>query len=214
MTLEGVPAYFVERRPLLIDILPEATRARHFRISMGLQTFDLDQLRNARGPDPVPSPLHSDRNSTALFYAVKTVNPDSATDYGAAVETGARPWESVFLFSGYDLRLLYLTRKIATLGVDRAADRGCFGSDCVEDFPLEFGALAADQLTEQTPETVRLTPRGMFYADTIAGLLAWRHVESFRSRQRAAEAARIRGQHGRAHVLEFGQLSHLFSYMG
>jgi oxygen-independent coproporphyrinogen-3 oxidase len=370
ITLEGVPAYFVERRPLLIDILPEETRARHFRISMGLQTFDVNQLRrmgrlgfgtpetfaevvrqgHARGftvsadllfnlpgqtlvqmrqdvqraldlgldhiclyhlvlfeglgtewscdpalvaslpanevavdhwlalrelllsngyyqttltnfervgfrgsdrrflyeenafrpeehdmlgfgpaayslvagspfppawsPMPGLSPYQQDLDSAAPCYAVKTLNPDSAADYSAAVDTGSRPWESVFLFRQHDLKLLYLTRKIATLGVDRAAYRACFGSDCVEDFPEEFRALAADRLTDETAEAVRLTPRGMFYADTVAGLLAWRHVQSFRYRQRAAEAARQEGRPGRAHLLEFGRYAHLFSYMG
>src|SRR5262249_28479980 len=45
VTLEGVPAYFVKRRPLLVDILREEIPARHFRLSMGIQTFDPARLR-------------------------------------------------------------------------------------------------------------------------------------------------------------------------
>src|SRR5262249_2137255 len=45
VTLEGVPAYFVKRRPLLIDLLLQVIPARHYRISMGIQTFDEGQLR-------------------------------------------------------------------------------------------------------------------------------------------------------------------------
>ena len=45
VTLEGVPAYFVKRKPLLIDILREEIPARHIRISMGVQTFDEGRLR-------------------------------------------------------------------------------------------------------------------------------------------------------------------------
>ena len=45
VTLEGVPAYFVKRKPLLIDILREEIPARHVRISMGVQTFDEGRLR-------------------------------------------------------------------------------------------------------------------------------------------------------------------------
>src|SRR5262249_2625346 len=163
----------------------------------------------ARAPVPGLSPYQQDLDSAAPYCAVKTLSPDSAADYSAAVDTGTRPWESVFLFRQHDLKLLYLTRKIATLGVDRAAYRACFGSGRVEDFLLEFRALAADRLTDQTAEEVRLTPRGMFYADPVAGLLAWRHVQSFRYRQRAAEAARQEGRPGRAHLLEFGQYAHL-----
>ncbi len=44
ITLEGVPAYFLKRRPLLIDILREELPARHFRLSMGVQTFNEETL--------------------------------------------------------------------------------------------------------------------------------------------------------------------------
>ena len=44
VTLEGVPAAFLNRRPLLVDILREELPARHFRLSMGIQTFDRDRL--------------------------------------------------------------------------------------------------------------------------------------------------------------------------
>lgn len=39
VTLEGVPAFFLNRRPWLLDILQEELPARHFRISMGIQSF-------------------------------------------------------------------------------------------------------------------------------------------------------------------------------
>ena len=45
MTLEGVPAAFLNRTPLLVDILREELPARHFRLSMGIQTFDQDRLQ-------------------------------------------------------------------------------------------------------------------------------------------------------------------------
>ena len=35
-------------------------------------------------------------------------------------------------------------------------------------------------LAELTPDALRLTPRGMFYADSVAGLLAWPRVEALR----------------------------------
>ena len=44
VTLEGVPAYFLNRQPLLIDILRDEIPARHFRLSMGIQTFDVKML--------------------------------------------------------------------------------------------------------------------------------------------------------------------------
>ncbi len=49
VTLEGVPAYFLKRQPLLMDVLREELPARHFRISMGIQTFDENRLRQWAG---------------------------------------------------------------------------------------------------------------------------------------------------------------------
>ncbi len=45
VTLEGVPAAFLNREPLLMDILREELPARHFRLSMGIQTFQEERLR-------------------------------------------------------------------------------------------------------------------------------------------------------------------------
>ncbi len=39
VSLEGVPAFFLNRKPWLLDILQEELSARHFRISMGIQSF-------------------------------------------------------------------------------------------------------------------------------------------------------------------------------
>jgi len=45
ISLEGVPAYFVHGKPLLVDIMAEELSARHFRISMGIQTFSEEWLK-------------------------------------------------------------------------------------------------------------------------------------------------------------------------
>ena len=45
VTLEGVPAAFVRRRPLLVDILRDELPARHIRLSMGIQTFNQGRLK-------------------------------------------------------------------------------------------------------------------------------------------------------------------------
>ncbi len=44
VTLEGVPAYFLKREPLLLDVLQEELPVRHFRISMGVQSFSRARL--------------------------------------------------------------------------------------------------------------------------------------------------------------------------
>lgn len=107
--------------------------------------------------------------------AVKLLNADGAEDYRRALDAGSARTRA-FVYEPRDARVLYLTRKVVTLAVDRAAYRALFGTDAVADFAQELEALDVERLVRVTPEAVTLTPKGMFYADTVAGILAWRRV--------------------------------------
>ncbi len=328
VTLEGVPAYFVKRKPLLMDIMREEISARHFRISMGIQTFDEGRLAqmgrlafgtsetfraavdeaHARGftasadllfnlphqtraemerdmdaavslgldhlglyhlvlfrglgtewsrdPDKLaglPSNDAAAENWLALrerlhaagFYqatltnferavlrgnvrrfvyeefsfepdryemlgfgpsaisfaadrefetGLKVLNPDAAGAYLTATGAGGPAWDRYFEYGPYDLRVFYLTRRLAALEISRARYRGLFGSDPLGDFSNEFAALRDAGLVEVTTQVIRPTPRGMFYADSIASLLAWRRVRSLE-----ADGPRRRRMNSNAH---------------
>jgi oxygen-independent coproporphyrinogen-3 oxidase len=315
VTLEGVPAYFVKRRPLLVDILREELPARHYRISMGVQSFDEGQLRRmgrlafgtpatfrevvelghrlgftvsadllfnlpdqtlpqmqtdleqaitigldhlglyhlvlfaglgtawSRQPDflaGLPSNEEACNNWLALrdkllssgFYqttltnferqefrhseyrfryeedsfrpdrfemigfgpsgiscaarvgfmtAMKTLNPVTADGYIKAVQSWATPWDRYFRYKPRDLRVFYLTRRLAALEIGRDENQRLFGIDPLLDFGREFMALEDERLVEADAATIRPTPRGIFYADSIAALLAWRQVQHSRS---------------------------------
>jgi oxygen-independent coproporphyrinogen-3 oxidase len=315
VTLEGVPAYFVKRRPLLVDILREEIHARHFRLSMGIQSFDTRRLRQmgrqAFGDTPtfadvvelghrhgftvsadllfnlpgqsveamradlaradaigldhlglyhlvlfrglgtawshysamlaaLPSneqaadnwsALRADlstrgfvQNSltnfersefaaddrryvyeeysfqpdrfdmlgfgpSAISFAAdhkfgsarKILNPDGAAAFRAAVASGDPVWDRYFIYDPRDLRVFYLTRSLAALTIDRSAYRDLFAADPLDHFPRELESLAAENLVDIGPEFIHPTPRGMFYADSIAGLFAWRQTGSLRS---------------------------------
>jgi coproporphyrinogen III oxidase-like Fe-S oxidoreductase len=315
VTLEGVPAYFVLRQPLLIDIMREEMPARHFRLSMGVQTFDEERLRqmgrlafgtaetfakvvelaHARGftasadllfnlpgqslldmgqdvehavrigldhlglyhlvlfrglgtawsQDPallagLPTneqaaghwlklrellfncgfvqttltnfeqahyrgndrrflfeelSFQADAYDMAGFgpgaisfaaavpftYGLKVLNPDAAEAYVAAVRSRRPPWDRYFEYDSTDLRIFYLTRRLAGLEIDRRHYARLFGTDPMADFPGAFSALLEEGLVEVTPTAVRPTPRGMFYADSIAALLAWRQIDARRN---------------------------------
>jgi oxygen-independent coproporphyrinogen-3 oxidase len=319
VTLEGVPAYFVVRHPLLIDVLREEIPARRYRISMGIQTFDRQRLRQmgrtafgdadtfeavvrtardrgvsvscdllfnlpgqslaamqedlaralALGLDHIclyhlvlfeglgtewstdPGLLSKlpdndeacanwlslretllgsgfrqttltnlEREALAstedrflyeelvlspdrydwlgfgpgaisvlldakLDRGLKLLNTETAADYIATVGTGAPSWSRYFSYGLRDLKVLYLTRKVARLGVDRREYAGLFGVDPVADFELEIAALAERGLLIIRDDTMELTPAGMFCADTIAGLLASRQVKHNRSMELA-----------------------------
>jgi oxygen-independent coproporphyrinogen-3 oxidase len=308
VTLEGVPAYFLKRRPLLIDILREELPARHYRISMGIQTFEENQLRRmgrlafgsaatfaevvALGhrlgfavsadllfnlPHQTLEQMKSDlaqaaemgldhlglyhlvlfaglgtawsRQSELLaglpsneeacqrwlalreillsndFYqtsltnferqefrgddsrfqyeensflpdryemlgfgpsaiscaanpafdsAMKTLNPTTADGYLRAVSGRVAPWERYFRYGRRDLQVFYLTRRLAALDIDRGDYQKLFGVCPLTDFSQEFLALEKEGLIDVTAASLRPTPHGMFYGDSIAALLAWR----------------------------------------
>ncbi len=113
----------------------------------------------------------------AAQRALKLLNADGAEAYASAVDAGA-PRARAFVYGPRDARILYLTRKIVTLGFERSSYRALFGTDALDDFAREIEALRTERLVTVTPEAVSLTPEGMFYADTVAGLLAWCEVHA------------------------------------
>jgi coproporphyrinogen III oxidase-like Fe-S oxidoreductase len=314
--LEGVPAFFLKGKPLLVDILRQEIGARHFRISMGIQTFDHQRLRqmgrlafgtreifrevvelaHSRGmtvsgdllfnlPGQSSQEMRQDiRDADAigldhlglyhlvmfkglgtawsrdadllaglpsndvaadhwvalrdllldggftqttltnfertefrgdarrfvyeessfqperfdmlgfgpsgisfaaekgLRRAAKTLNPNSSADYMAAVARGRRVWDRWFAYEEEDVKVAYLTRRLAALEIDRETYGNTFASDAVDDFPGAFEALQAERLVDVTTRAIRPTPRGMFYADSIASLLAVRRIHALRRR--------------------------------
>ena len=310
VTLEGVPAYFLNRRPLLLDILQEELPARHFRISMGVQSFSrtrleqmgrlafggpeifaevtanahergmtvscdllfnlpgqslsemeddvscaaalgLDQIclyhlvlfqgmstpwaRDRRLLSSLPGNEAAARNWEALrtylrqrgycqttltnfercdllqdprryqyelmsfqpdrydmlgfgpsgiscslqdpqLRALKTMNPESSDEYLQAVHQGGSTWNRYYEFADGGLKLLHATRQLAALRIDRQRYREAVESDICDDFAEEVDVLAEEGLVEITGEAISPTPRGMFYSDSIAAVLAHRQL--------------------------------------
>jgi oxygen-independent coproporphyrinogen-3 oxidase len=117
---------------------------------------------------------------------LKVLNPDGSSDYREAVAAGLPAWDRFFDYGPRDLGVFYLTRRLAALAIDRAGYRRLFGTDPVDDFPREWAALAAEDLVEIEPQAIRPTPRGMFYADSVSALLAWRQTRAARLQERPA----------------------------
>jgi oxygen-independent coproporphyrinogen-3 oxidase len=315
VTLEGVPIYFVQKQPPLVDVMREELPARHFRLSMGVQTFDEARLRqmgrqafgdertfrqvvelaHSRGltvsgdllfnlPGQSLDEMHRDVHKAdeigldhlGLYHLVlfrglgtawsrdpqmlaslpdnetaagrwvelrdqlhgagfvqatltnfersrysgdprrfvyeehsfrpdrydmlgfgpgavsfssyrrfhgglKVLNPVGAADYLAAVGSGKPAWDRLFDYDSGDLRVLYLTRRLAALSIDRQEYRGLFFRDVTAEFRHEVEALREAELITVTPRVICPTPRGMFYADSIAALLARRQVRARRA---------------------------------
>lgn len=306
VTLEGVPAYFVRGQPLLVDIMQEELPARHFRISMGIQTFsetrleqmgrlafgrpatfaaavdiahqrgmtcsgDLlfnlpgqslremrDDVRQAidigldqvclyhlvmfRGlgtvwskDDELLSTLPGNEeaaknwlslreyllasgfqqttltnferkelaqdsrryryelmsfspgryqmlgfgpaaisyaSTSARHYALKTINPESSAEYLQAIRGAGPVWNRYFQYDVEDLKLLHLTRSLAGLRIEKPRFRESFGFHGFQGLSEKLTLLIEEGLLTNSDHAFALTPRGMFFADSIAGFLA------------------------------------------
>ena len=306
VTLEGVPARFIRGEPLLIDVMQEELPARHFRISMGIQTFSekrleqmgrlgfgkpatfasavkaahqramttsgdllfnlpsqtlpemqedvrraidigLDQIclyhlvmfrglgsvwsrddkllsalpnnrqaadnwlalrefliasgyrqttltnfeRKEFENDPrrycyEPISFETDRAQAIGFgpaglsfirspeqhHAIKTMNPESSAEYLQAVHGEGVTWNRYFQYDVRDLELFHFTRRLASLRISKTEFTKSFGVQAWEHYTPRFELLVSEGLVNDSPDAFSLTPRGMFFADSIAGFLA------------------------------------------
>jgi len=88
-------------------------------------------------------------------------------------------WSGEDLAYHYDehaLRLLFLTRSLATTRVELARYQALFGSSLPEDFSAALDATVAEGLVVIDATALSLTPLGMFFADSVVSTLAARDV--------------------------------------
>lgn len=104
--------------------------------------------------------------------AVKHVN-------GASTRSQER--DLYFAYAADDLRLLYVTRGLARLSLDRTTFIELFGADLAESFGDVIDAIVEEKLADLDARSLTLTPRGMTYADSVAGLFASARVEQLRA---------------------------------
>lgn len=124
--------------------------------------------------------------------AVKWMNQARGSDYRQAMQQAQGARSRCFVYGEIDLKLLFLTRSLARLAVSRALYRQTYGSDLVADFQEPWQALREAGLVEWDAEELRLSERGMFFSDSVVGLLAAdRIAELRRSPQAAMEDAPV-----------------------
>jgi coproporphyrinogen III oxidase-like Fe-S oxidoreductase len=88
---------------------------------------------------------------------------------------GRQPWGHGDLWFPYDrrdLELLFLTRSLPKLAVHRSMYTMLFGEELTVAHAPAIDALRERCLVTIDDDALRLTPRGMFYADSVVGLLA------------------------------------------
>jgi coproporphyrinogen III oxidase-like Fe-S oxidoreductase len=90
-----------------------------------------------------------------------------------------------FAYDPVDLELLYLTRSLPRMRWSAVEYRQHFGAELEDDHREVVRAIVDAALVERRGTDLQVTPRGMFFADSIAGLLAERRVEELRAGARA-----------------------------
>lgn len=119
------------------------------------------------GPAGISYSPSSDRH-----YALKTMNPESSAEYLQAVQANGITWNRYFQYQRHGLELLHFTRRLAALRIDKGSFSQSFGRSAWERYSARFDLLVAEGLLDETEHAYSLTPRGMFFADSIAGFLA------------------------------------------
>jgi coproporphyrinogen III oxidase-like Fe-S oxidoreductase len=102
----------------------------------------------------------------------KVTNLESASEYLRRIEAGESPLDRFFVYNEHDLRVFYLMRRLAALGIEEQDYKRQFGISRVKDFSSQLAVLLNANLIKESRNTYVPTPRGMFYADTIASLFA------------------------------------------
>jgi len=105
-------------------------------------------------------------------YALKTMNPESSAEYLQSVRSHRPTWNRYFQYQRHDLELLHFTRRLAALQIDKALFSRNFGLSAWDRYSDRLALLVAEGLLEDRQRAYLLTPRGMFYSDSIAALLA------------------------------------------
>lgn len=124
-------------------------------------------------------------SSKDFQHGVKVLNPTTAEAYIQAVSKGTRVWDRAFAYSPRDQRILWLTRRLARLELDRGRYKKLFAADMLDEFPAEFEACREAGLVDIHPDAIHPTPTGMFYADAIAAILSAGTLAANRAEQLA-----------------------------
>jgi coproporphyrinogen III oxidase-like Fe-S oxidoreductase len=95
------------------------------------------------------------------------------------------PWSGDDLYFGYepeDLKLLWITRCLAGLSLNRARYQARFSGDIAEHFPAALGVTVRNGLINVEDNSITLTPLGMFYSDAVIGTFAAERAANLRDR--------------------------------
>ena len=105
---------------------------------------------------------------------LKWINHATSEAYHASTKERRSPISRIYVYEPFEDALMQLTRGLALLEVPTSA--GALATHRAA-FDPELQLLEESELLVPVEGGLRLTERGMFYADSVAGLLAWRTVQ-------------------------------------
>lgn len=131
---------------------------------------------------PTPSPNRFDMvgfgpsaisfsSNDAFTEGTKTTNVESAPAYISRIRSGQPTLERFYAYNSYDLRVFYLTRRLAALAIEEHDYSRQFSTPHIDDFSEQLAVLSRAGLLENRRGMYVPTPRGMFFSDAIASLL-------------------------------------------
>ncbi|WP_146679450.1 Fe-S oxidoreductase [Pirellula sp. SH-Sr6A] len=104
-------------------------------------------------------------------YALKTMNPESSLQYMQSVRSPSPIWNRYYSYDRSDWEVLQVTRRLASLRLDAHTVSMLQASDRWDRFSERLELLREKELIHGDRTGYELTPKGMFYSDSIAALM-------------------------------------------
>lgn len=137
-----------------------------------------------------PSAISTFSNPEYL-WGLKWMNAPTGAEYMQAMKTHAHPAARSFEYFHGDLPLLHLTRNISRMSIDLRVFEELFIQPLESGFADHLAVLEEAGLLHRPAEHLLApTPRGMFFADAIAGLFSWERVSQLQARLEAGDDLR------------------------
>lgn len=105
-------------------------------------------------------------------FALKTMNPESSAQYMQAVRSGEPVWNRYHQYDRIDWEVLQITRRLASLRLDRNTVRMLRESRAWDSYAARLELLKEANLLHEHHFEYALTPKGMFYSDSVAAWMA------------------------------------------
>lgn len=139
-------------------------------------------------------------SNKAFTRGWKSTNPDSSSEYLQRLKITDTPFDRFFDYGDYDLRVFYLTRRLAALAIDFDDYEAQFGVPELRDFADQLATLSHAGLIEERGNAFVPTPKGMFYADAMASLFAQNSKAAFPGKRAAHRLSRTQERHHESNV--------------